>query len=155
MLAEKYKIVPIMNTGNFAAGLNGASINMKNFHKATFIITLGAVAGASLVLQLFSALYTATRTTPLKFRYAHGMAAIGSALADVLENWTLADTTGWAIGDTAHDNFMCVIEIDAAEMPSNHNWLTIYPNGGTSGIAHITAILTPRFSGNQSKTALA
>lgn len=155
MFSEKFKFVPVMNTADFTTGLNGASINMKNYHKVAFLVSLGAVAGASLVLQVFSAAATATRTTAMAFRYAHGTAAIGSALADVLEDWTIAPTTGWAIGDTAHDNFFAVIEIKAAEMTSGHSWLTIYPNGGTAGIAHIIAILEPRYGSNVSLTALA
>lgn len=155
MLAENFKIVPIMNTADFSTGLAGDSINMKNYHRATFIVTLGAVAGASLVLQLYSGATDGARTTALAYKYAHGGAAIGSANCDVLEDWTTAATTGWAIGDASHDNFMCVIEIEAAEMGDGHNWLTIYPNGGTSGIAHIVAILEPRYMGNQSATALA
>ena len=46
-LSEQYKIVPVMNTANFGAGLAGDSINMKNYHSATFIITFSTVAGAS------------------------------------------------------------------------------------------------------------
>jgi hypothetical protein len=155
MLAERYKIVPVMNSANFTMGLNGASVNMSGFHQCTFVVTLGVVAGASLVIQVFSALLTATRTTALAVRYAYGSAAIGSALADVLADWTISATTGVPVGDTAYDNFMCVIEVDAKQMPSNHNWLTIYPNGGTSGVAHIVAYLLPRFKSNQSVTALA
>jgi hypothetical protein len=153
MISEKFKLVPIMNTADFTTGLNSDSINMKNYHKATILVSLGAVAGAGLVLQVFSGLTDGARTTALAFRYAHSSVAIGTALCDVLADWTIAATTGWAIGDAAHDNFACVIEIDAAEMTGN--WLTVYPNAGTAGIAHMWAILTPRYSGNQSATALA
>jgi hypothetical protein len=152
MLAEKYKIVPIMNTADFTTGLNSDSINMKNYHKATILVSLGAVAGAGLVLQVFSGLTDGARTTALAFKYAHGSAAIGSALCDVLADWTTAPTTGWAIGDASHDNYFAVIEIDAAEMTGN--WLTVYPNAGTSGIAHMIAVLEPRYENNQAPTAL-
>ena len=47
MLAENYKIVPILNTADFGAGLAEDSINMKNYHSATFIITFSTVTGAS------------------------------------------------------------------------------------------------------------
>lgn len=154
MLAENYKLVPVMNTADFTTGLNGDSINMTNYHSCTFLVTLGAVAGAGLVLQVFSSTADNTRTTALAFRYAHGSAAIGSASCDVLEDWTTAPTTGWAIGDAAHDNYFAVIEIDASEMPATHKWLTIYPNGGTSGVAHIVAVLKPRYGANVAPTAL-
>jgi len=96
-----------------------------------------------------------TRTTAMAFRMAHGSAAIGSANCDVLADWTTALTTGWAIADASHDSYFAVIEIDAAEMTNGYNWLTLYPNGGTSGIAHIIAVLEPRYGSNQAATALA
>ena len=154
MLTENYKLVPIMNSANFGAGTNSASINMENYHKATFLVSLGAVAGAGLVLQVFSGNATATRGTALAFRMAHGTAAIGSASCDVLSDWVTAPTTGWAIADASHDGYFAVIEIDAAELPAGHNWLTLYPNAGDSGIAHIIAVLEPRYGSNQSATAL-
>jgi hypothetical protein len=51
---------------------------------------------------------------------------------------------------------MLIIEVSASQMDiaNGENWLTIYPNAGTSGIAHIVAILEPRYGGNQSATAL-
>jgi len=143
-----------MNTADFSTGLASDSINMKNYHKATILVSLGAVAGASLVLQAFSGATDGARTNALAFRYAHGSAAIGSALCDVLEDWTIAATTGWAIGDASHDNYFAVLEITAAEMGTAYPWLTIYPNGGTSGIAHMIAILEPRYKSNQAPTAL-
>ena len=154
MLTENFKLVPVMSTGDFGIALAGDSINMKNYHKATFLVSLGAVAGAGLVLQLYSGVSDGALTTLRTFRYAHGGAAIGSANCDVLEDWTTAATTGWAIGDSAHDSFFAVIEFDAAELTLSHNWLTIYPNGGTSGIAHIIAVLEPRYGSNVAVTAL-
>ena len=154
MLAENYKLVPIMNSANFGAGEYSNSINMKNYHKATFLVSLGAVAGANLVLQVYSGAADATYTTAMTFRYAHSTVLIGTAGCDVLADWTVAATTGWAIADASHDSFFAVIEIDAAEMTAGHSWLTVYPNGGTSGIAHIIAVLAPRYGNNQSVTAL-
>lgn len=154
MITENYKLVPIMNTANFSTGEASDSINMKNYHKATILVTLGAVAGASLVLQVFSGATDGVRTNALAFKYAHGSAAIGSASSDVLADWTTAATTGWAIADASHDSHFCVIEIDAAEMGTGYPWLTVYPNGGTSGIAHMVAILEPRYGSNIAVTAL-
>ena len=155
MLAENYKLVPIMNSANVGAAAYSDSINMANYHKATFLVSLGAVAGANFVLQVYSGAADATYTTAMAFRMAHGSAAIGTALCDVLEAWSIAPTTGWAIADASHDNYFAVIEIDTAEMTSGHDWLALYPNGGTSGVCHIIAVLEPRYSGNVAVTALA
>src|SRR3989304_3357910 len=96
MLAENFKIVPIMRTTDFTTGLSGDSINMKNYHKATFIIMFGAVAGANLVVQIFSGATDALKNTALTFKYAYGSAAIASAGCDVLETWGGAASSGAA-----------------------------------------------------------
>jgi hypothetical protein len=155
MLAENFKIVPIMRTTDFTTGLAGDSINMTNYHKATFIIMFGAVAGANLVVQIFSGATDALKNTALTFKYAYGSAAIASANCDVLETWADAATTGVVVADASHDNEMLICEVDAAAMLSGEEWLTIYPNGGTSGVAHIVAVLQPRYSGAASVSALA
>jgi len=163
MIAEQYKIVPVMNSTDIGAGTAGDSICMRDYHKATFIITMGAVAGASLVVQIFSGAGDGDRTTALAFEYAYGGAAIGTAVAgseassDVLAAWATAATTGVAVGDTSYDNFMLVCEINASAMDTadNEEWLTIYPNGGSSGVMHIVAILEPRYPENRIYTCLA
>lgn len=161
---ECCKIVPVMNTADYTTGLAGDSINMSGYHRATFIVTLdGTVAGANGVIQLFSGATNGAETTALTPRYAWGGAAIGTAVAgstassDVLAAIATAATTGVVVGDTAHDSFMCVIDILASEMASTHKWLTIKPNGGTAGGCHIVAILEPRYSGASANipTALA
>jgi hypothetical protein len=96
-------------------------------------------------------------TTALAFPYAYGGAAIGSANCDVLDAWATAATTGVVVADASHDSEMLVCEVEASAMNQalSHDWLTIKPNGGTSGIAHIVAILKPRYGNNVSATALA
>jgi hypothetical protein len=155
MLNENFKIVPVMNTANFSSGLNGDSINMKNYHKCTFVCTFGAIAG-SIVMQVFSGATDAARTSALALKYAWSSAAIGSAACDVVDDWATVANTGVVVGDSAHDNYMLIIEVSASQMDlaNNENWLTIYPNAGTSGICHIVAILEPRYGGNQSATSL-
>ena len=154
-LAERMKIAPLLMSLDVTTGLNSASVNMKNYHRATFVVLFGAnTAGAGYVIQLFSALATATRTTALAFRYAWGSAAVGSASADVLGATAIAATSGVVVGDSAHDSTMLVIDFMASELPTNHNWLTLYPNAGTAGACHIIAILEPRYQSNVSPTAL-
>lgn len=154
-LAERMKIVPLLMSLDVTTGLNTASVNMKNFHRATFICLFGAnTAGAGYVLQVYSALATATRTTALAVRYAWGSAAVGSASCDVLGATAVSATSGVVVGDSAHDSTMLVIDLMASELPTNHNWVTLYPNAGTAGAFHCIAILEPRYGSNVSPTAL-
>jgi len=160
-IAENYKIVPVMNAADVGIALAGDSIDMSGYHRATFICTFGAVAGAGGTVDIYSGATNASLDSALTFSYAYGGAAIGTAVAgsaassDVLAAWSSGTTA--AIGDTAHDNYMlvCVVDASAMDIASGEKWLTIYPNAGTSGVCHIVAILEPRYSNASSETALA
>lgn len=160
-LAEEYKIVPVMNTADYNAGVDGDSINMKNYHKATFILTFGAITGDA-VMTVNSGATAGAKTSALTFRYAIGGAAIGTAVAgstascDVLAAWTSAATL--TLTGTTYANKMLVVEVEAASMDlaNSEEWLTIaLSSAADAGICHIVAVLHPRYSGNRSATALA
>ncbi len=84
-LAEEKKIVPVLNYGDMDTGaaLDGDSINMKGFHRATFIVNLHDIGTASPVLYLYSGAADGDKTSALTFHYAFGGAAQGTALCDV------------------------------------------------------------------------
>lgn len=159
-LAEEKKIVPVLSDGDLNAGatLDGDSINMKNFHHATFIVGLQTLAGASSHVKVFSGATDAAKTSALTFNYAFGGAAAAAASADVLAAWaTSADLT---LTHTTYDNYMLVIEVDAADMDlaNEEEWLTIEfsdPDTGSTGNVQVHAVLEPRYTGNRSATALA
>ncbi|OFV82498.1 MAG: hypothetical protein A2W26_10155 [Acidobacteria bacterium RBG_16_64_8] len=159
-LAEELKIVPVLSDGDLNAGatLDGDSINMKGQHHATFIVGLQALGVASSHVKVFSGVTDGVKTSPLTFHYAFGGAATGSALADVLAAWaTSADLT---LTHGTYDNYMLIIEVDAADMDVNNDeeWLTIEfsdPDTGSTGNVQVHAILQPRYSGNRSQTVLA
>lgn len=152
-LGEEKKIVPVMISADYGAGVDADSINMKNFHHATFIVTLGVIVDDA-ALTVHSGATDGAKTSALTFNYAWGGAAAGSANCDVLAAQTSAATvtlTG------TYDNKMLVVEVDASDMDvaNSENWLTLAIDAaGTSGIAHIVAILEPRYTGNQSASAL-
>jgi len=154
-LAEEKKIVPVLHSTDYGSGVDTDSIKMSDYHRATFILTFGAIAGDA-IIKLYSGATNAAKTSALTFHYAFGGAAQGSADCDVLA----ADATSAALTVTGatYDDFMLVIEIDAADMDvaNSEEWLTLeIDDSGTSGIVHGVAILEPRYSGNRSITALA
>jgi len=157
-LAEEKKIVPLLNTADYSAGVSMDSINMKNYHKATIILTFGAITGDS-VLKFYSGATAAATTSELSFRYAIGGAAIASANADVLAATATAEAaSGVTLTAATYQNKMLVLEIDASEMDVNNaeEWLTlVLDETATAGICHAVAVLESRYSGNQSVTALA
>ena len=152
-LGEEKKIVPVMISADYGAGVDADSINMKGFHHATFIITLGAISGDANV-TLHSGATDGAKTSALTFNYAWGGAAVGVANCDVLDAQVAAATvelTG------TYDGKTLVIEVDASDMDiaNAEEWLTLaIDSAGTSGIAHIVAILEPRYTGNRSGSAL-
>jgi len=163
MITENFKIVPC----GIDVDINGAtdnvadSINMKNFHRATFIIQYVDLGTADHTVLLYSGATDAARTSALPFRYAFASAATGSASCDVLADWTACAATGLSVAHGTYDNFMLVIEVDAAAMDvaSGEEWLTLdfqdTGDAGATGQAIVFAILAPRYKNNQSCTALA
>lgn len=159
MLAEQFKIVPVLSDGDLNAEvtLDASSINMKGYHHATFIVGLQTLAGASATLEVYSGATPGACTTALTVNYAFGGAAQGSANSDVLAAWTSAAVV--TLTHTTYDNYMLIIEVPATAMDlaNKHSWLTlrITDPGGATGNAQVHAILKPRYAKGQSPTALA
>ena len=158
-LAEEKKIVPVLNYDDMDTGtaLDGDSINMKNFHRATFIVNLHDIGTASPVLYLYSGATDGDKTSALTFHYAFGGAAQGTALCDVLA--AVATSAALPLTHGTYDDFMLIVEINAEDMDvaNSEEWLTIsFSDPGTAtGHVTATAILEPRYTGNLSGTALA
>lgn len=167
MFAEKYKIVPIGSDIDLSSAANNDcdSINMKGFHKATFIIGLQTLGGANIYVALYSGATEGALTTAVPFRYALGGAVTGTAVAgstascDVLAAWASTTTAAptFAVAHATYDNYTMIVEVDAAEMTLGHNWLTMSfldTLTGATGNVQVHAILEPRYTGNRSLTAL-
>lgn len=159
-LAEEMKIVPIANQ----LDLNGSatnpcdSINMKGFHKATFICAFTTLGGAAMYCSPCSGATQGLLTSPLSYRYAMGGAAIGSANCDVLAT-TAVGTAATVFAHATYTNSMFVVEVDAVEMDvaNDEEWLTLsFPDTATGMTGNVTviAILEPRYTGASSATAL-
>ena len=159
MGAETHKIVPVAAPIdlNATSPVAGDSINMKNFHKATFVFLMGTLGTATSVLTIESGATNAAQTSALTFKYAWATAAQTASGADVLADWTSAASV--AITYTTKSNTMLVCEVDAKNMDlaNDEFWITPFftdPTGAT-GLVNGIVILEPRYSGNQSVTAIA
>ena len=156
MLAENYKIVPVMNSADISTGSDCDSINMANYHKATFIFTFGTVT-TDVTFTPKTGISEGTKTNAVATKVAAGGAVIGTAVAastascDVLAAWTATTTTHVL---SAASNKVLVMEISAAAMTSGDNWLTVTVAAGTGGICHCTAILEPRYGSTRIGTCL-
>lgn len=157
-LAEEKKIVPILNSADYGAGVSMDSINMKNHHRACLILTFGAITGDA-GLKIYSGATAAAATSACAFDYAIGGAAIASASADYLAAATTATAaSGITLTAGTYASKMLVIEVDSTkmDMANGEEWLTaVIDSSGSSGICHAVAVLEPRYTGNRSATATA
>lgn len=156
---ENFKIVPVGVDIDFNSAANNVtdSINMKNYHRATFLIQLYDIGTASPVLYAYSGATDAARTSALTFKYAFGSAAQGSADCDVLGNWSTSAALTLTHG--TYDNYLLVVEVDADRMDveNGEEWLTLDfadDATGATGQAIVIAVLEPRYTKGQSVTAL-
>lgn len=157
-LAEMLKIVPVGSDIdlNTAASNDCDSINMSNFHRATFLINYQTIGGAANYVKVFSGATDGAKTTALTFRYAFGGAAQGTANCDVLA--AAATSANLSVAHATYDNYLLVVEVDAKAMDAGHKWLTLAfqdTDTGATGNVSVIAVLEPRYTGNRSVTALA
>ena len=160
MIAEKYKIVPVgsdldLNSG---ATIPCESINMKNYHRATFLIQYQTIGGAANYVKLYSGATDGATTSALTFRYAFGSAAQASANCDVLAAW--ATSANLSVAHATYDGYLLIVDIVASEMDvaNSEEWLTLQfedTDTGATGNVAVIAILEPRYPAGQSVTALA
>jgi len=166
MFSEKLKIVPVMNYGNLDAGetLYADSINMANFHKATFILQFIGLGTADTCIWMYSGATDASYSSALPFKYAYGGAATGSANCDKLGAWSSNLSGGIPIAvspaNATYTNSMMVIEVNADDMDiaNGEKWLSLgFLDTLTNAAGRVVAfaILEPRYTGNRSASALA
>ena len=155
---EKYKIVPIAN--DLALTANPTmfdSINMKNFHRATIVIQTHTLGGGDPTLTCLSGITQGVKTSTLYFTYAFAGSTVLGATADVLAADACVNTL--VIAHATYDNWMLIVQVDAADMDmaNQEEWLTLNfaDAGATTGNASAIALLEPRYTGALSATALA
>jgi len=154
MLAEKAKIVPVAITVDAQGGVDFDSIDMSRFSKCTFVVLLGNAGNTTLLTSIGAT--EGAKTATVDHTYAAGGAAIGTAVAgstascDVLAAWAAAAsgtvTANWS-------NLMVVAEVKASQMGA-YRWLTGTITTTNAVACTAVAILTPRYTGNRSVTAL-
>ena len=156
---EKYKVVPVLSDLDLtdAAAMSGDSLNMKGYHRATFIINFQDLGVEAIYVLLYSGVADGDKTSALRFEYAFGSAAAGAANCDVLE--ATATSANLTVAHATKDNFMLIVEIDATSMDvaNQEGWLTLVfadSDTGATGNVSVHAILEPRYTKYLSATAL-
>lgn len=166
MLLEKFKIVPVGYDIDIAGAADnyGASINMKNYHRASFICQYEDMGGADHVVKFYSGAAVSTYSSTVPFKYSRGTAAVAAvttatANQDLMIATTAVAATGLTVANATYTNYLFVFEVEAADMDiaNGEEWLSIDFNdpGGATGRAIVIAILWPRYAGESIATALA
>lgn len=164
MISEEKKIVPVALEIDLSGTVYTHSINCKDLvGKVCFVFALNSLAGASSTFTVTSATADNTYTNAIRFNYAFGGAAIGTATAgsatsaDVLTDYTSASTLTLTYGTYA--DFMLIVEVDLADMvsSSDDDWLACVFTTTSSVTGTVTgfAICEPRYPGSNSATVLA
>lgn len=158
MLAEDKKIIPLLASANYGAGVDTDSFKAFG-DKVTLILTFGSVTGNA-VLKVYSGATAAAKTSSLPFKYAYGGGSIGSSSADYLSAWGSATaSSGLTLTAATYTSKMAIIEFNTAAMDiaNAEEWVTVnISNAASSGILHMVAVLDkPRHTGNRSATLLA
>ena len=161
---ENYKVVPIASDMDVNASATNPcdSINMTNFHHATFIVNLQTLGGAALYCKVYSGATDASLDSALTFHYAFATATISTYTnATTASDILAADSTSanLSIAHATYDNYMLIVEVSASAMDlaNNEEWLTLtFPDTDTGATGNLSAvaILEQRYGGNISKSAL-
>lgn len=163
-ISECCKIVPVAKEIDLSSTVYTDSIYVRDLvGKVCFVFNLNTLGGASSVFTVNSGATDAACTTAMRFNYAFGGAALGTATAgsttscDVLAAWASATTLTLTYG--TYSNFMLVVEVDLADMDlaNDHDWLTCKFTTTTSVTGNVSgfAVAGYRFPGNRSDTVLA
>jgi hypothetical protein len=154
-LSETFKKVPLLASANINAGVDADSINMKDFHAASFDIVFGpSYAGAAgAIIKLYSGATVGAKTTAMTFNYRYTGGAIKAASADILT--TAATSAALQIATATMVNRLLTIEVDAAAMTAGHSWLTLEIGAeADAGEMTIMAHLEPRYASAAGITCL-
>lgn len=157
-LSEKLKKVPLLASADITAGVDSDSINMKDYHSASFDIIFGpsyteAGGTGGAVVKLYSGVSVGAKTTAMTFNYRYTGGVIKAASADVLSDF--ATSAALTCAAATFTSRMLTIEVEASEMTSGHSWLTL-EIGSQAGAGEmvIVAHLTPRFASAAGETCL-
>ena len=112
-VAQEIHIVPITAPAQLTATFVAPHINMKQYEKVEFIVTLGAIAGDSFVITCTQSAVTAGSTsTAIAARYRLSAAAGTDTLGAV----TALSTSGFTTLNGTHENMVLVIDVDSSDL---------------------------------------
>ena len=119
--------------GQYPISMNGVTtldaIDMSDYDHLSIIIVAGATNGGDVTYTVKAATDNAAASADsIAFDYYSET----TASTDVLGARTAATVSGFAGTNSSVSNTFHVIEIDAAALPADHNWINVTESGATT-----------------------
>jgi hypothetical protein len=155
-LAEKYKIVPLLEPQDHQAGvLTFDSINLKNYSWCSIIITFGELTGDE-ALSIHSGATSGADSADVYFDYAYTGADLKTTGGDIItvkSDGTPVATL--AVVAATFEDRMLILEIDPATLTDGYFWITVNTDGAsTEALWSAVAILTPKYAPADAHSAI-
>lgn len=153
-LMEGYHIIPLGYTADFNGGFTAESFNTKNMHSVLFVLSYGAVTGATAAaLTVKSGATVGVQTTAETFYARYSNAAQAAATGDTWTAWTSQTTL--SVPSATITTRAQQVFINCAVLTAGQPWVTLALSADAdSGILHGFAICKPRYAGNSILTAI-
>ena len=150
---EQYKIVPMLEPQDHAAGVDSDSIKMTIHSHAAFVIKFGELTGDA-VLKVYSGATAGVKTTAETFNYRATAADLKNASGDALG--TEATSAALTLTAATYEDRMIVVEMDHDDITDGQPWLTLeFSSDASELFVDVTGLLAPAYKQKVPPTAIA
>lgn len=151
---EEYKIVPVIEPEDHAAGVDGDSVSLENYDHVAFVFLFGELTGDA-VLTINSGATAGTKTTAETFNYRATSADLKVADGDKLGDESTS--SGLTLTAATYEDRMLVVELDASEVTDGQEWITPSVSSAASEefVSCFAILGKPRYAQNVPPTAIA
>ena len=153
-VAQNIHIVPLTAPYQSTATFTPGFINMKEYEKVEFIVSLGAIAGDSFVITLNQSAVTAGSTvTAIAGRYR----LTAAAGTDTMGATTALTTSGFTTLNGTHESMLLIIDVDSSDMTTASKpyvGLVCTDSGSADVFIGVVALCWPKYPKETNANAL-
>ena len=153
-LAQNIHIVPLLAPNQCTATVTPGFINMKEYEKVEFIVSLGAIAGDSLVITLNQSAVTAGSTVTAIAGNYRLTAAAGT---DTMGATTALTTSGFTTLNGTHEDMVLIIDVQSSDMTTAskpYAGLVLTDSGSADVFVGVVALCWPKYPKETNARAL-
>ena len=153
-VAQNIHVVPLLAPAQYTTTQTPGHINMKQYEKVEFIVTLGAIAGDAFVITVTQSAVTAGSTsTAIAARYR----LTAAAGTDTMGAVTALSTSGFTTINGTHENMALAIDVDSSDLTTADKpyvGLTITDNATADVFMSVVALCWPKYPKKTNANAL-